>query len=165
MYCISGEIKCRRFEIALNLYHGLSFFIISLAFYYLQYFHNKSLLYSIEFDRQRYTVTDTDTDMHRCLVFLPILGNCSIPIPITNTLQGYGIILIPIPNTQYVTDSYRFFTDITLKNRLISLIPISPIPIPSLGDCFIQIQIPIHTDSFYTDTETGYRYRYKKNLV
>ena len=83
--------------------------------------------------------------MHWCLLFLPIPipihGDCSIPIPIPNTRYGYTI--IPIPNTRYDTDSYRLFIDITLNNRLISPIPISPIPIPILGDCFIPIPIPV----------------------
>ena len=67
-----------------------------------------------------------------------------------------------IPNTLYDTDSYRLFINIfdfvfdtqdvfnayqfSLGNRLISLIPISPIPIPILGDCFKPITI--HTDPF-----------------
>ena len=107
----------------------------------------------------------------RCLVITPLLlvpkisfqrvskGPCW-PIP-KCVGATYRYDCIPILNTRYVTDSYWLFIDITLNNRLISPILIStifPIPIQILGDCFITIQIPIHTDSFYTDT--GYRYRY-----
>ena len=44
------------------------------------------------------------------------------------------ICMLPI-----LTDSFRFFTYITLKNLYESPIPLPPIPIPILGDCFIQI--------------------------
>ena len=88
-----------------------------------------------------------DTDMHGCLIFLPIpiLGDCFIPIP--------------IPYIWYVTESYQLFTDITLNNWLNSPIPISPIPIPILGDCFIPILILLYLTfpGIGISAHTGYR--------
>ena len=86
--------------------------------------------------------------MEKCIIIYSTCIFAWTPIP------------IPIPNTRYDTDSQQLFIDITLNNQLISPIPISPIPIPNLGDCFIQIQIPNHTESFHIDTDNGYRYRY-----
>ena len=69
----------------------------------------------IEFNQ--YQNTDTNSDIQGCLLFLliPILGDCSIPIPILITDTQYVYKIIPITNTQYDTDSYGLFTDITLN--------------------------------------------------
>ena len=116
---------------------------------------------------------------------IPILIYGDFPKPIL--ILGYWSIPIPVyismlPIYRYVTDSFWFFTDITLNNRYHTNIPIPispmyPIPIPILGVCFIQIPIkipiPVHTDFFHTDTcisigisaDTGYRLNSSREIT